>query len=470
MGLVTMKFGGTSVGDADAIANVVKAVQKKHDQGHQVVVVVSAMTKVTDWLHESAQVARQGGDYLSCASQIRNKHQDVIDHFFPEGAAREHLAHEIHDLINRYVDLCQAIDNLTELNPRIIDRVVSYGERLSCRLVAAVMQKHGIDAIAMDATELLITTAEFQNAEPILDITRQRVQDRLMPHVRANKTPIITGYIGATADGLVTTLGRGGSDYSAAIFAAMTDSDELIIWTDVDGIMTADPRLLGARTRLLPTISYQEMCELAFYGAMVLHPKTIQPILNMKTRLSVRNTHNLDAPGTQITVAGKRSDTVVRAVTVIENVSMLTVSGLGMLGVPGIAGRMFSASASAGASILMISQASSEQSVCFVVKDESAAQVKASIERELAPEIQHHNVDDVIVDTDIVIMTAVGWGMVQTPGVAGRIFTQLGDHSINVRAIAHGASACSISFVVAQDNMTQALTMLHELALEHVDH
>jgi aspartate kinase len=293
------------------------------------------------------------------------------------------------------------------------------------------------------------------------------VDEKLRRLLDQGVTPVITGYIGATLAGAITTLGRGGSDYSGAIFAACTDSDELIIWTDVDGVMTTDPRL-DKRARVLPHVSYQEVGELAFYGAKVLHPKTVQPVLDKSIPIRVRNTFNPAHPGTLIRENGETSATVIKAVTSIRNVSLLTVAGKGMIGVPGLAGRTFLATASAGANILMISQSSSEQSFCFLVTDTTAEDVRQSIERELGAEIARRDIERVDIADDVVILTAVGSGMRGTPGVAGRVFSTMGNNGINVIAIAQGSSECSISFVVAESDLERAVIKLHDLALESV--
>ncbi|MBZ0277475.1 MAG: aspartate kinase, partial [Anaerolineae bacterium] len=259
----------------------------------------------------------------------------------------------------------------------------------------------------------------------------------------------------------------GGSDYSGAIFAAYTNSDELIIWTDVDGVMTTDPRL-DKRARVLPLVSYQEVGELAFYGAKVLHPKTVQPILDRGIPMRVRNTFNPNHPGTLIQENGMTSATVIKAVTSVRNISLLTVSGKGMIGVPGIAGRTFLAAASAGASILMISQSSSEQSFCFLVTDVTAQDVRRTIESELRTEIARRDIDRIEIQDNVVIITAVGAGMRGIPGVAGRVFGVMGAHEINVIAIAQGSSECSISFVVDEADLERAVIALHDLALDAV--
>ncbi len=297
--------------------------------------------------------------------------------------------------------------------------------------------------------------------------TREEIARHLIPTLSNGQTPVLTGFIGATVNGTVTTLGRGGSDYSAAIFAAHSHSDELVIWTDVNGVMTTDPRI-DRRAKVLPSVSYAEVGELAFYGAKVLHPKTVQPIVEMGMPVRVRNTFNPDFPGTLITARSEAAATVIKAVTVVRSVSLLTVGGRGMLGVPGIAARAFGATARAGASILMISQSSSEQSFCFTVTDDRADGVKAAIEDELSEEIRHRDVDKVDLERDAVIVTAVGAGMRGTPGIAGRVFMRMGELGVNVLSIAQGSSECSISFIVHEDDAEQAVIGLHDLALEAV--
>jgi aspartate kinase len=465
-----MKFGGTSVGSPEAITNVVNIVQRELANGNQVIVVVSAMSGVTDALLSAASKAVNGNKwgYLSNAQNLRDRHEETINRLIPPGSNREKTVAQISGLLEEYVQLCQAINILGELTPRIMDAIVSFGERLSSRVVAAVMRENRISAQAYDAGEFIITDSAFQNANPQWGEIQAHVTKKLLPAIDRGETPVITGFIGATREGAYTTLGRGGSDFSGAIIAAATDSDELVIWTDVDGVMTTDPRL-DKRARVLPYVSYQEVGELAFYGAKVLHPKTVQPILDKNIPMRVRNTFNPDHPGTVIGANGEPSATVVKAVTSVRNVGLLTVSGRGMIGVPGIAGRAFLTAAKAGANILMISQASSEQSFCFVVMDDRARAVKQAIEDEFAEEIDRRNIDRVELMEDVVIVTVVGAGMRGTPGVAGRVFTILGENNVNVVAIAQGASECSISFVIDEVNLDRAVMRLHDLALETVE-
>ena len=470
MARLTMKFGGTSVGTPEAIAHVVAIVADHSARGHEVAVVVSAMSGVTDMLLESASAAAAGKQdaYAAINTAIGEKHDAVIDTLISSQSLRDDIRADVHDLLRGHLELCEAVRILGEATPRISDALVSFGERLSSRVIAAVMAAEGLSVKQIDSNDFIVTDNVFQNADPLWDETESRIAGRLLPVLEQGLTPVITGFIGATPDGTLTTLGRGGSDFSAAIVAACLASDELIIWTDVDGVMTADPRL-DERARVLPYVSYQEIGELAFYGAKVLHPKTVQPIITRDIPLRVRNTFNPAHTGTVVGSRAQASETVIKAVTGIRDVSMLTVSGPGMLGVPGIAGRTFLATANAGASILMISQASSEQSFCFTVVDPLAQNVKEAVESELRREILHNDIDSVDVLSDIVIITVVGAGMRGTPGVAGRVFSLLGEHRINVLAIAQGSSECSISFIVAEDDLERAVGELHTLALETVE-
>ncbi len=467
MARLTMKFGGTSVGSPEAIKQALEIVRDHLSLGRQLAVVVSAMAGVTDWLLEAASSAAAGQQEKVAAinASIAKKHHAVIDSLIASPAKREAIRAEVDALLRAQLELCQALSILGEATPRISDALVSYGERLSSRVIAAVMAAEGLAVKQVDSNDFIVTDNAFQNAEPLWDETESRIAAGLLPELERGITPIITGFIGATPDGVLTTLGRGGSDFSAAIFAACLRSDELIIWSDVDGVMTADPRL-DARARVLPYVSYQEIGELAFYGAKVLHPKTVQPIINRDIPLRVRNTFNPAHEGTLVGSRSRASETVIKAITGIRDVSMLTVSGRGMLGVPGIAGRTFLATANAGASILMISQASSEQSFCFTVVDPLAGSVKDAVEAELQREILHNDIDSVDLLSDIVIITVVGAGMRGTPGVAGRVFSLLGERGINVLAIAQGSSECSISFIVAEADLERAVRELHTLALE----
>jgi aspartokinase/homoserine dehydrogenase 1 len=282
----------------------------------------------------------------------------------------------------------------------------------------------------------------------------------LVPLMAEGCVPVVTGFIGATETGITTTLGRGGSDYSAAILGAALDADEVWTWTDVDGVMTTDPRI-APDARVIPVLSYSEVGELAYFGARILHPKTISPVVERGIPLWVKNTFNPESPGTQIVREPESTAGTVKAVTAIHGLSMVTVEGRGMMGVPGIAARTFAAVASKGASVLMISQASSEQSICFIIPTDDVPPVIDALESALALELARRDIDRVWALNDIVIVTAVGAGMRGTPGVAARLFGALASKSINAIAIAQGSSECSISIAVSADQATEAVRQIH---------
>jgi aspartate kinase len=342
-----------------------------------------------------------------------------------------------------------------------MDTITSLGERMNARVVAAALRGKGLEAQAIDATELIVTDASFQNAIPLKDATQTKIRARLEPLLEEKVVPVVTGFIGATETGTITTLGRGGSDYTASILGDCLDASEVWTWTDVDGVMTADPRVVP-EARVIPELSFSEVSELAYFGAKVLHPKTLRPIIERDIPLWVKNTFNPSFPGTRIIRSSHAVKGKVTAISTIRNLSMITVEGRGMMGVPGIAARTFAAVARQGASVLMISQASSEQSICFVIPTEAADAVIRSIETEMELELARRDIDRVWEQADIVIVTAVGAGLRHTPGIAGRLFSALGKEEINVIAIAQGSSEYSISIVVAGQDADHAMRQIHQ--------
>jgi len=462
MSTLVMKFGGTSVGSAEAIGQTVDIVQEYIQDWECLVVVVSAMSGATDALAQGAQAAASGDDqaYRAIVAGLRTRHHEVVDTLLDRG--NEHI--RLLATVDRYIDelaaFCYSIHILGEVTTRAMDAVTSLGERINARVVAAVLHQRGVRGKAVDATELIITDDKFQNAAPLMDATRARVSDRLSRELDDGIVLIVTGFIGATEEGVTTTLGRGGSDYTAAILGDCLDADEIWTWTDVDGVMTADPRI-APDARVIPQLSYSEVSELAYFGAKVLHPKTILPTIRRGIPLWVKNTFNPACPGTRIAREAESANGEVKAVTAIEGMSMVTVEGRGMMGVPGIAARTFSAVASQGASVLMISQASSEQSICFIIPTQTSPLVVSAIEEEMALELARRDVDRVWSLDDVVIVTIVGAGMRDASGIAARVFSALSRGNINIIAIAQGSSECSISLVVAADAATDAVRQIH---------
>jgi aspartate kinase len=463
MATLVMKFGGTSVGSPEAITQAAEIVASYTSQWERLVVVVSAMRGVTDILIQSAESAALGDEesYNFLISDLRNRHHSVIDELIPDDKAHAQLISLIEEHIDELSAYCRSIHVLGEVTPRGMDTITSLGERMNARVVATAFEQRGLNSQAINATELIVTDATFENAMPLMEITRDQVQAHLNPLLNNGIVPIVTGFIGATQGGITTTLGRGGSDYTAAILGDCLDAAEVWTWTDVDGVMTADPRVVS-EARVIPVLSFSEVSELAYFGAKVLHPKTIRPIVERDIPLWVKNTFNPTYPGTRITSTPQTKKGQVTAISTIRDLSMVTVEGRGMMGVPGIAARTFAAVARQGASVLMISQASSEQSICFVIPTATVASVIQSVEDEMALELARRDIDRVWAQDDIVIVTAVGAGLRHTPGIAGRIFSALGKSKINVIAIAQGSSEFSISIVVAADEADHAMQKIHQ--------
>jgi len=297
--------------------------------------------------------------------------------------------------------------------------------------------------------------------------TQQRINDNLLPVIRSKIVPVVTGFIGATEDGVITTLGRGGSDYSAAILGAGLQAEEVWIWTDVDGVMTADPRIV-ADARTIQQLTFREIGELAYYGAKVVHPKTMQPLIEAGIPIWVKNTFNPDGSSTLLVQDQTTTrNGAIKAVTSIKGQSLITIEGRGMLGVPGVAARAFGAVAATGTSVPLITQASSEQSICFAVPLKSAENVVNALNDAFSKELANKDIDYIWATDEVVIITIVGAGMRNTPGIAGKIFSKLGSNSINVIAIAQGSSEVSISLVIDREDGDRAVCALHELIVNH---
>lgn len=464
MSTITMKFGGTSMGGHDAIAQVARIICDHADQGNRILTVVSAMSGVTDMLLQAASTSAAGDEatHITIIEELRKRHHETAEQLVRSEKLRDSVLEDLDSLLDGLNALCHSIAVLREVTPRGMDLIGSFGERLSARLLAAHLNDLGRNSLAIDASDLIVTDDNFQDAVPYMDETRQRVKEYLVPCLENGMLPIVTGFIAATRKGIISTLGRGGSDYSAAILGAAIDTDHLWIYTDVDGIMTADPRI-APTARVIPVLSYGEVGELAYFGAKVLHPKTVQPMIDRGSPVRVRNTFNPSHPGTLIQPQSEITAGAVKAVTAIKDVSLISVEGRGMVGVPGIAGRTFMAVARANTSMLLISQSSSEQSFCFVIPSNRTTPTLASIRKELDREIERKDVDRIWAKEDIVIITTVGAGMRGMPGVAARVCGALAERGINILVIAQGSSEYSISLVVAADDVNKAVQVLHDL-------
>jgi bifunctional aspartokinase / homoserine dehydrogenase 1 len=464
--LRVMKFGGTSVGDATCIARAAQIVAKAAREC-PVVVVVSAMSGVTNHLVEAAGRLETGDrDHAATLIEsLRSQHAQAAEALIHADALRKRFAARMEEVLAEGRRLCEGTALLRELTPRTLDSISSLGERLSAPLIAAALEEQGTRSEAIDAIELIVTDSYHGGAEPLMVPTHDRSEARLRPLLQQGIVPVVTGFIGASPEGVLTTLGRGGSDYSATILGAALRADEIIIWTDVDGVLTADPRLVP-EARTIPEISYREAAELAYFGAKVLHPKTLRPVMPAGIPVWIRNSFAPERTGTKITPQGRSIGGGVKALTAISDVALITVGGPGIVGVPDVVGRTFSTTAEVRASVLLISQSSSQNDICFIVSSADARRTVEALRRQFAQDLAHEKVEHITIDPEIAIVAVVGENMRGIPGVAGRTFNALGRENVNVIAIAQGSSECNISFVVARSAMQAALAATHrEFAL-----
>ncbi|MBE7468186.1 MAG: aspartate kinase [Anaerolineae bacterium] len=469
--LIVMKFGGTSVGSVPALEKLVEIVKTGRQQGHSLVVVVSAMSGVTDMLLNAAHRAEAGDEETAHTARaaITQKHAEATLHFLGDTPERTAVLAQINSLLDEFELLCHGIRVLGELTPRALDVIAGMGERISVPQVTAILNRAGVPAQGVAATELIVTDGRFGAAVPLVEATAAKTQAGLRPILGAGKTPVITGFIAATEDGIPTTLGRGGSDYTATILGRALEADEVWIWTDVNGVMTTDPRVVP-EAHPIAHLSYAEISELSFFGAKVLHSQAIRPARRVGMPVRILNTFEPTHPGTLITANAPESNRAVKAVAAIKNMSLVTVEGPGMAGIPGVAGRTFMGVARTDTNVLMISQASSEQSICFVIPSADVGKVVKSLEQELAREIERRDLEPVRWEDEVVVLAIVGAGMKGTPGISGRLFGALGREKINVIAIAQGSSEFNISLVISRSEADRAVRVIHdEFELEKPD-
>jgi aspartokinase/homoserine dehydrogenase 1 len=455
--LRVLKFGGTSVGDPPRIAGVVDIVRETLPEA-RVVVVVSAMSGVTGALTEAAGLAAAADPaYAALLGQVVERHTEAAR----ELASGEDVADVLGAVEAWSRDLGELLHGASlvrECTQRTLDSILARGELTSATLVAAALRRAGVDAAACDARALVVTDARFGGAVAEWETSRERVRR----HFAGNgPLQVVTGFIGATGAGETTTLGRGGSDFTASLFGAILVADRVEIWTDVDGVMSADPRLVPDAFSI-PSLSYDELLELSHFGAKVVHAPSVRPVREHGVPLLIRNTLRPEFPGTRISTEVPPGGPPVRGISSIPNVALLRLEGDGMVGVPGIAERLFRALARGDVSVILISQASSEHSICFAVGTDRLDVARREVEEEFRLERRTGLVNDLVVEADCAIIAAVGAGMRETPGVAGRLFSILGRHGINIRAIAQGSSELNVSFVVAGADAGEALRALHE--------
>lgn len=449
------KFGGVAVGSAEAIRIAAAHVKRA---APRVAAVVSAANGVTDMLLDAAQAAKRGDRdaYGDAVERFEKRHEELIAGTLKHGKALRAL---VAASAQEMRAMCDSIAVLRELTPRAQDSLVARGERVLARIFVAVLHEHGVDAEYVDAPDLIATERRLGSLWPVFPKCERAAKKLLAPILEAGRVAIVPGYIGSGPDGEVVTLGRGGSDFSAAILARSLNAKAVTLFKEVDGLMTADPKSVPT-ARVLAELHYREAAELAFYGAKVLHPRTMIPLVDRKIPLFVRNTFR-DGSVTRIADDVKPGAYPVKALTAIHRQSLISIEGSGMIGVPGVAGRAFTALSNAGHSVSMISQASSEASICFVVPEAEAAHAAAALEEAFASERRAKLIDRVRAEKAIALIAVVGLGMRGRPGIAARTFSALSGARVNVVAIAQGSSELNITVAVDEADATRALQALH---------
>ncbi|MCB9666456.1 MAG: bifunctional aspartate kinase/homoserine dehydrogenase I [Alphaproteobacteria bacterium] len=449
--MIVMKFGGTSVGSAARIAHVASLVV---GQRGPVAVVTSAMGGVTDELLAAGRAAEAGhvDAALAAVARLEARHEAV--------ASEPEVRAIVAGILDELRSLLRGVWLLREQTPRTRAVLASMGERLSAPVLAAAIRAAGREARAVDARAFVVTDARHEAARVDTARTRERGRATLLPLLEQGVVPVVTGFIGATPEGTTTLLGRGGSDYSGALVGAVLDAAEVWIWTDVDGILSADPRLVRD-ARSLERVSYREAAEMSFFGAKVVHPKTMVPAVERGIPLRIRSTFTPDRVGTLVSAETSPTPHGVKVVTASRKQALVTVAGRGLAGLPGTARRIFGVTEDEGVNVSMISQASSEQSVSLVVDGVDAARLAHALDRVFALEIEAGLVEPARIQAEMAVVSVIGEGMAGRPGVSARLFRALGDTGVNVHAIAQGAAELSISAAIAEPDVPRAVRAVH---------
>ena len=453
-----LKFGGSSVANAENIEKVVNIIQQRSAE-KKIIVVLSALGGITDILLNCGAIAAEGNEeYKNKLQQIEARHMETVKALIPVTQQSRILSH-VKKQCNELEDIFNGIFLLRELSPTTKDRIVSYGELLSSQILVARLQSAGIDAEWKDARDLITTDSNHTAASVDFAITNTQVYEYFSKNDHA--ITIVPGFIAYDANKRTTTLGRGGSDYSAAIIAAAIHAENLEIWTDVSGMMTADPRLVPT-AKAIPRISYQEAMELSHFGAKVIYPPTIQPVMKKEIAAWIKNTFCPEDEGTLIENFSVRNGKNIRGISSVNEIVLLSLEGSGMIGIPGFSKRLFEALAQEKINVILITQGSSEHSICVGIDQLNADVAKQSIDRAFSHEIEIGRVEPLVIEGNLSIIALVGDNMKNHPGISGKMFGALGRNGVNVRAIAQGSSERNISAVISRNDVKKAINVLHE--------
>ena len=442
-----LKFGGTSVGSVESIRTLLEILKRETTSGENPIVVLSAMSGVTNMLGAMSTAASKGENFADQLAELENRHFEVVKTLL-EVQKQNPVYTQLKIFFNEIEDLLQGIHSLRELTPKTRDLVLSYGERCSAFMVSKIAEQYfpGSTVFA-DGTELVKTDSNFGQARVNTELTEVLIRE--FYHQNKGKLIFVTGFIASNEDGRITTLGRGGSDYTAAIFASALNSREIEIWTDVNGMMTADPRIVK-KAFPLKELSYIEAMELSYFGAKVIYPPTMIPAFLKKIPIVIRNTFQPDFEGTVIRHDCRHSELNIKGISSINEISVINLEGSGMVGKAGFSGRLFSLLARQQINVILITQSSSEHSITFAIHPTDAPVALSLIEQEFELELEAQKLEKPVIENSLSVLAIVGENMKETPGISGKLFHALGRNGINVRAIAQGSSEFNISVIISR--------------------
>jgi len=447
------KFGGSSLATCDRVKNVAKIIKEIAAEGHPTLLVVSAIGGVTNQLYDCARAAeKDNAQALDILRRIKERHYEVYPEEMKNHDAEKTVLRQFEEL----KDILKAVSLIRICSNRTMDHILSYGERLNAGLMTQQLKNSGSLAEYVDARDILITDKKEDGARVLFDVTFSRMQARFTERV----IYVVTGFIASSEDGVTTTLGRGGSDYTAAILGAALDVEKIEIWTDVDGFMSADPRIVDSAFAL-PSVSYEEAMELSYFGAKVIHPQTLRPAVQKGIPVWIKNSFAPEKKGTVISNNSNDTAHPVKGIASFHEVSMINVQGGGMVGVPGVSARLFGALARNSINVIMITQASSEHSICFVIQSKDVQMATSALEEEFEGERLSGRIDRIGIQDNLAIIAAVGEHMAGHPGISGKLFQAIGENSINVVAIAQGSSERNVSLVVNELEAVKAVNVIH---------
>ena len=457
---LVMKFGGTAVDSPDKVRHVAQLL-KLHKKGNEIVCVVSAVRGMTDGLLSIAESVKRG-DKMSLDEFVKkstNTHIKIAEGAISDEKLKSEALAAVKKIISELEDVLDGIVLLGEVTVKSLDYLMSFGERLSTPIVSFALQDIGIKSEHLTGKDAgLLTDSNFGEARPLMDTTKLRVSHKLEPMLKQDIVPVVTGFIGADQYGNITTIGRGGSDYTATIIATSIGAKEVWLWSDVDGLMTADPKLVND-AQVLKEVSFAEAMEMALYGAKYMHPRALEPVIDTKIPIRIRNTFNVKHTGTIITQnPSKESQKIVKSVSVIRHTALIDVSGGGMVGAPGTAAKIFDTLAKNRINIMMISQSPSESSISMVVRKTDLDKATTTLELSLLGKV----IKQINVNYDVAVIAVVGSGMRGIKGVAAKVFGAVAKYGINVIMIAQGSSELNLAFVVNDSDCEQAVRALHD--------